>query len=457
MSAEPPSSGRPTGPPSGPLSGSSRPPSGPPPGRPLGGAGSPGPHGPWWKSVPRVSALAAAVVAAVVLAVVFTRPGGGSAAKGEVFLQSASSSGQDPFTESTAKQSSAPPPPAASAAATGTANAVQGVQGGAPGLYSGTQRTPACDIERQIKAFQADPGTNKAFASVAGVQPSGVPAYLRSLTPVQLRVDTRVTNHGYRGGTATAYQSVLQAGTAVLVDSHGVPRVRCACGNPLTPPVAQKTTPKLVGPRWSAYRPSNVVVVTPAPAIVNIFVLYDPHHDDWIHRHRGDQDCRHDQHGKPPEHPHPWNPPTPSTSGKPSPSASTSSSSSPSSSSSSSPSSPSSSSSSSSSPSSSSSSSSSSSPPSSSSQSSSAPSESTSSSSPSESKSSEPPSSGSTSPGSQSQSQSSQSSQSQSQSQSRSASTAPSSAGPASSSAGPPSSENDTGGVTEEPQGSPST
>ncbi len=62
MSAEPPSSGRPTGPPSGPLSGSSRPPSGPPPAQPPGaGAGPGGPHGPWWKSVPRVAALSAAV------------------------------------------------------------------------------------------------------------------------------------------------------------------------------------------------------------------------------------------------------------------------------------------------------------------------------------------------------------------------------------------------------------
>lgn len=296
--------------------------------------------------MPRVAALSAVVVAAVVLAVVFTRPGGGSSAKGgEVFLQSANSSGQDPFTESTAKQSSTPPPPppSASAAPSGTANAVQGVEGGAPGLYGGTQSAPACDVEKQVKAFRADPGKNKAFAAVAGVQPSGVPAYLRSLTPVQLRVDTRVTNHGYRNGTASAYQSVLQAGTAVLVDGHGVPRVRCACGNPLASPVAQKAAPKLVGTRWASYRSSNVVVVTPAPTVVNVFVLYDAHRHDWIQRHRGDHDCRHDRHARPPVSPHPWNPPEPcppspgttgtpgaapkpcrSTSGKPSPSTSSS-------------------------------------------------------------------------------------------------------------------------------------
>lgn len=366
-----------------------------------------------------MAAISAAVVAAVVLAVVFTRPGGGSGTGGEVFLQSANSSGQDPFTASTAKQSSAPPPPSASAAPTGTANAVQGVDGGAPGLYGGTRRTPACDVGKQVKYLQADQGKEKAFASVVGVQPSGVPAYLRSLTPVQLRVDTRVTNHGYRNGAATSYQSVLQAGTAVLVDSHGVPRVRCACGNPLNPPVALKSTPKLVGHRWPSYRPSNVVVVTPAPTVVNVFVLYDSRHKDWIQRQRGDQYGRHDEHAEPPKLPHPWNPPRPpsptcppgskhcpSTPVKPSPSTPSSSSSSPS-------------------PSTSSSSSSSSSPSSSSSSSKSSPSQSQS---PSESKPSEPKSSESQSSGSQS-------------SGSQSSSTKPSSAEPVSPSAGSPSAQ----------------
>ncbi|OIJ89960.1 hypothetical protein BIV25_33525 [Streptomyces sp. MUSC 14] len=337
MSVEPPSSDRPSGPPPGPLSGSSQPPSGPPAG-PSGGVGGPKePHGPWWKSIPRIgalSALSAVVVAAVVLAVVFTRSGGGSSAKGgEVFLQPAASAGQDPFTASTAERSSVPPPASASAVPSAPAGAVRGVQGGAPGLYGGTRNVAACDVEQQVRALQTDAAKTRAFASVAGVRPAGVPAYLRSLTPVQLRVDTRVTNHGYRDGAATSYQSVLQAGTAVLVDSHGVPRVRCACGNPLTSPVAEKNTPRLVGSRWPAYRSSNVVVVTPAPTVVDVFVLYDPHHDDWIHRPHGDQGWHHDRHTAPPKDPHPWNPPPspspscppgaqhcPSPSGRPSPS-----------------------------------------------------------------------------------------------------------------------------------------
>jgi hypothetical protein len=39
-----------------------------------------------------------------------------------------------------------------------------------------------------------------------------------------------VVNHGYRDGTVTTINSVLQAGTAVLVDDYGVAAVRCDCG-----------------------------------------------------------------------------------------------------------------------------------------------------------------------------------------------------------------------------------
>ncbi|MFF3332506.1 DUF6777 domain-containing protein [Streptomyces sp. NPDC002888] len=308
MSVEPPSSGRPTGPPSGPLSGPSQPPSGPPsqppPSQPDdGGAEEPEPHRPWWRSTPRIVAATAAVVAAVVLAVVLTRTDGGSGGgSGEVFLQAAGETGPDPFTESTAKDSSTPPvtpPPATDSAPAG---AVRGVDGGARGLYGGTRNVSSCDVEKQIEALRAQPRKNSAFAAVVGVEPSGVPAHLRSLTPVQLRMDTRVTNHGYRDGAATPYQAVLQAGTAVLVDDRGVPRVRCACGNPLTPAIAQQGTPKRTGDSWPSYRPSNVVVVAPATTVINVFVLYDPERHEWIARPRGDtghKDRKTDGHGKP--------------------------------------------------------------------------------------------------------------------------------------------------------------
>ncbi|WP_327347914.1 DUF6777 domain-containing protein [Streptomyces europaeiscabiei] len=330
MSSEQPSSGRPTGPPSGPLSGPSQPsPTPPDPTRPSGqvppeppsgasgqgGTGGPGgaggsgggpggpggpgggsgrqpagPGHPWWRSAPRIALMVTAAVVAVVLIVVLTRSDdSGGSAGGEVFLQAAGKSGPDPFTESTATDSSTPPEtPTATPSNSEPANVTRAVDGSSPGLYGGTRNVASCDVEKQIKVLGANPAKNDAFASVAGVESSDVPAYLRALTPVQLRMDTRVTNHGYRDGAATSYQAVLQSGTAVLVDDRGVPRVRCACGNPLKPPVALKTTPEPKGDSWPSYRPQNVVVVERSTVIINVFVLYDSEHDDWFTRDSGD-------------------------------------------------------------------------------------------------------------------------------------------------------------------------
>lgn len=344
MSVEPPSSDRPTGPPSGPLSGPSQPPPPQSPGdrAPLGpsgggseaggpgGGGPSGPSGPlgpaepgpgdgpgrpWWRSAPRLAVIALVVVAAVVLAVVFTRPDGGtSGSGGEVFLQAAGKSGPDPFTGSTAEDSSTVPETPAPTTTSDSANVTRGVDGSAPGIYGGTRNKASCDVEQQISYLQEAPAKNEAFASVLGLEPSGVPGYLRSLTPVQLRMDTRVTNHGYREGAATSYQAVLQSGTAVLVDDRGVPRVRCACGNPLTPPVAQKSAPKRTGDSWPSYRSSDVVVVSPAIQVINTFVLYDPDNGEWIERHKGDTGTK-DKKTKPPgKRPSPSCPPGEETS-----------------------------------------------------------------------------------------------------------------------------------------------
>ncbi|MFE5480910.1 DUF6777 domain-containing protein [Streptomyces sp. NPDC056527] len=332
MTSHPPS-GRPSvppsGPPSGPLSGPSTRPGAagppPPPDRPhdgsgggSGGSGGPGgpgdgsgaggtgggagggSNGPWWRSVPKVASITAILVAAIALVVVLTRPDGNgddtAAGGGEVFLQNASATGPDPFTASTARTPSASPTaaPLPSPTQTADANATRSVSGSAAGLYGGTRNVASCDVERQVRYLTDEPAKNAAFASAQKISANEVPRYLRSLTPLQLRVDTRVTNHGYRGGAATPYQAVLQAGTAVLVDDRGVPRVRCACGNPLTTPVPQKA-PKTTGTAWPGYQPSQVVVVAPSVQVVNVFVVYDPEDDGWFARKPGDQKGKQDK------------------------------------------------------------------------------------------------------------------------------------------------------------------
>ncbi|KQX64330.1 hypothetical protein ASD48_21555 [Streptomyces sp. Root1310] len=237
-----------------------------------------------------VAVTALAVVLALVNGGGSGSGGGASGQVGEVFMQPAGKTGPEPYIKPVVDDSSFPPASVAPSGSSPPADTVSGVDGGDDGLYGGTRNVSSCDVERQIKALRADPAKNRAFASVAGVAPSGVPAHLRSLTPVQLRLDTRVTNHGYRDGAATTYQAVLQAGTAVLVDRHGVPRVRCACGNPLTPPLAQRAGFKRTGDPWPAYSPATTVVVKPSVTVIDVFVLYDPRHEHhWFARRPGDK------------------------------------------------------------------------------------------------------------------------------------------------------------------------
>jgi hypothetical protein len=105
---------------------------------------------------------------------------------------------------------------------------------------------------------------------------------------VHLRVDTRVTNHGFRNGRATPRQAVLQAGTAVLVDETGLPRVKCGCGNPLAAPQPVATTPTYNGPQWTGFSPGTTIVTAAGPP-VQVFVLADPRTDEPFVRPVGSQ------------------------------------------------------------------------------------------------------------------------------------------------------------------------
>ncbi|MET7518551.1 DUF6777 domain-containing protein [Streptomyces sp. NPDC005480] len=236
---------------------------------------------------------------------------GASADKGELFLQPVAQVGPDPFTDSTATTTETPAPvtrtpqpPSPSGTATATTQGMRPVDGATPGLYGGTQSVGSCDIEKQVAFLTSDQTKERAFADAAGISATSVPSFLRGLTPVVLRADTRVTNHGYRSGEATSYQSVLQAGTAVLVDDRGLPRVRCACGNPLAPPMAFTETPNTQGQEWSGYRSTQVVVVTPAPKVITNIVIVNITDNTWIERKVGD-DGQHDKRVPPPPMPKP--------------------------------------------------------------------------------------------------------------------------------------------------------
>jgi serine/threonine protein kinase len=239
----------------------------PPPGRrPVGGLA-------WFRSHQDVLAALAivALLGALVLgSTAFTRTA--AKAQGEVVLQPTSSIGSNPFTPSLAKPqpspSIVPSPP--------TAQAVTSVTGNAPGLYGGTRNNASCDREQMITFLAANPVKGRAWAQVEGITPADIPDYIRSLTPVVLRYDTRVTNHGFTNGVALPYQSVLQAGTAVLVDRYGVPRARCYCGNPLLPPIPRPVTPTYTGPPWPAFQPTTIIIVVQSPQPIQVLTLADP-------------------------------------------------------------------------------------------------------------------------------------------------------------------------------------
>jgi len=205
------------------------------------------------------------------------------ASSGEVFLEPSTSAGALPFTPSAAAPpvvspatTTRPPAPTSPTSASTMARAaVRVVRGTVPGLYGGTRNRSSCNARLLVKFLQAHPDRAAAWAGVAGVKAADIPRFVATLTPVLLRFDTRVTNHGFRDGRAIPRQSVLQAGTAVLVDTSGAPRTRCACGNPLLEPQAVQTAPAYTGSRWAGFVPSAVAAVAPGPPMRAV-VLVDP-------------------------------------------------------------------------------------------------------------------------------------------------------------------------------------
>ncbi|WP_405698884.1 hypothetical protein OG209_03405 [Streptomyces sp. NBC_01383] len=240
-------------------------------------------------------------------------PLGGNGTKGtadaqEVLLQSAAARGPDPFTGSTVRPSGAAPAPSRTGPRETPApggRAVHRLAGSTPGLYGGTRSVASCDVGKQIRFLAADRARREAFAHAAGIAPAGAAGFLRGLTPVLLRADTRVAGHGFSGGSATTFQSVLQAGTAVMVDSHGMPRVRCACGNPLTAPNGARESADR-GEKWKGYDPARVVVVEPTARELTDLVIVDVVHSAWIERTAGDEGAR----DRAPEVPPPYGPGT---------------------------------------------------------------------------------------------------------------------------------------------------
>jgi hypothetical protein len=259
----------------------------PPPGNSPGGPAGPVPPQPpqsgsrrriSWPLIAMALVTIVALVGVAYLLIVIRK----DRSEGEVVLQSVASEGPFPWTPSvvpTDAPTSVPPPPPGTANVPPAAPTVADSKGGLtpvagdqPGLYGGSNEVGVCDKERLISFLENNPDKRAAFAGVLDI--SDVGPYIESLTPVILTGDTRVTNHGFEIGRATPFQSVLQAGTATLVDDRGVPRVRCACGNPLAPAALAKSQPNYTGDSWPGFDPGRIIVIQPTPApITKITVI----------------------------------------------------------------------------------------------------------------------------------------------------------------------------------------
>ncbi|MEM7093059.1 MAG: DUF6777 domain-containing protein [Actinomycetota bacterium] len=200
-----------------------------------------------------------------------------SASEEPVYLEAASDLGQDPFLVEAVTVRPDPAvalPVDASRTVDGTAAAGAARGGGDVGLYGGSTDRAVCDQAKMIEFLTQNSAKAQAWVSAfnadatfsfngGSLSVADIPAYINSLVPVVLTADTRVTNHGFKDGNPTPRQSVIQKGTAVLVDAFGVPRVKCLCGNPLLPP--RQTNAKYEGNPWPDFQPNNTVTVSPHP------------------------------------------------------------------------------------------------------------------------------------------------------------------------------------------------
>lgn len=151
-------------------------------------------------------------------------------------------------------------------------------------VYGGSSNMQVCDVQKFVDFMGKNPAQAQAWVTALNADPSlvsqtgkltaaDIPNYVQTLVPVVLLSDVLVTNHDFVNQKPVPYQSVLQAGTAVLSDMWGVPRLQCYCGNPLTLPPGAVTTASYVGTPWVGFNPGNVTNLSaPAQPVTSLTV-----------------------------------------------------------------------------------------------------------------------------------------------------------------------------------------
>ncbi|MEU0837894.1 DUF6777 domain-containing protein [Streptomyces sp. NPDC005962] len=167
-------------------------------------------------------------------------------------------------------------------------NGGRAFQGDTPGLYAGVPGRQPCDRRELIHDLKASPKKAAAWSRVQHIRPERIPAYVHRLSGVVLRSDTYARTYGYQGRVKPA-ATVLQAGTAVLVDRRGMPVVKCASGNPLRAAAPSKgSDPRFTGPQWSGFSRNAVTVIRPAPDAVKRITMVTVGKSELFRRVIGD-------------------------------------------------------------------------------------------------------------------------------------------------------------------------
>ncbi|MEY2478070.1 MAG: hypothetical protein QOG87_3385 [Actinomycetota bacterium] len=227
---------------------------------------------PWWQSK-HLNVVVGVVLVAASVGVYLVGRDATPAAAGEVFLEPADQRGANAFSPSIVALTGAGGP-AAVASPTPGPTALVNARADSPGLYAGNRDVANCNAAQLVTYLEGNPARASAWASAVQIDPGQIKAFVATLTPVLLRVDTRVTEYAFAAGKPRPTQAVLQAGTAVLLDRTAFPRVRCQSGNPVGQPRAVSSKPRYVGPRWRGFSPRTTVVVRPS-ARVGPLVLID--------------------------------------------------------------------------------------------------------------------------------------------------------------------------------------
>jgi hypothetical protein len=241
------------------------------PGGPSGAGAPPPPLSGGGQARSRRLRIAVAIGVAVLLVIGgvawFAFSGATDASAAQVQLEATSTAGPSPFTAPVGQDA---------AGVVAPANAQGSQPGNTGGLYAQDPATTPCDPAALVSQLSSDPAKAAAWAQPLGVEASGITGFVNSLSPVMLRADTAVTEYGYGNGQFQPYPAVLQAGTAVMVNSFGEPTVKCYNGDPLGAPTASNNSATLVGAPWNGFVRERTIIVTPAPAPQSQITVVNP-------------------------------------------------------------------------------------------------------------------------------------------------------------------------------------